>query len=237
MYEISSDDSEGAVEDRFRDILEDALGREGLSPSDLSREVGMDKAYFVDLLAGRKKTVSVLAFMLASRRLGLDPWELAGVERPTGRSEGHVAVEKVSAAPAPPLVNRVEGFGVVEEGAYRIGGRSEDGSFVPVDGYPAARQSVFEVRGHDYVPWGLPSGSVLHAVSFGRYETVGGPGRIVVATRREGGLFERVLRRIAVDADGEMRLLAPSGAVAAPGEDGRVIDGLVVQTALPAVGP
>ncbi|MCV9964589.1 hypothetical protein OIU34_22115 [Pararhizobium sp. BT-229] len=225
------------MEDRFRDILQDALGREGLSPSDLSREVGMDKAYFVDLLAGRKKTVSVLAFMLASRRLGLDPWELAGVERPTARAEGYVGVEKVSVATAPPHAERVKGFGVVEEGAFRMGGRSEERTFVPVDGYPVARQSVFEVRGHDYVPWGLPSGSVVHAVSFGRYEAVGGPGRLVVASRREGSLVETVLRRIAVDADGEMRLLAPSGSGAASGEDGRIIDGLVAQTALPAVAP
>lgn len=225
------------MEDRFRDILRDALGREDMSPADLSREVGMDKAYFVDLLAGRKKTVSAIAFMLAAKRLGLDPWELAGVARPSPRTEASqdmVVVPPVQAVP-PKASERVEGFGIVEEGAFRVGVRLDGRSFAPVDGYPVDRQEVLEVRGHDYVPWGLPSGAVVHAVSFPRYETVGSPGRLVVASQRKGDLTELVLRRIAVDHDGEMHLVGPNGVRESVDEGGRRITGLVAQTALPAV--
>lgn len=225
------------MEDRFRDILRDALGREDMSPADLSREVGLDKAYFVDLLAGRKKTVSAIAFMLAAKRLGLDPWELAGVARPSLLTEGR---EEVVPTVASPIVQRnasarVEGFGIVEEGAFRKDGRLDGRSFSPVDGYPIDRQEVLEVRGHDYVPWGLPSGAVVHAVSFPRYETVGGPGRLVVASQCQGSLTELVLRRIAVDPDGEMHLVGPTGLRETLEGGGRRITGLVAQTALPAL--
>jgi hypothetical protein len=229
-------DSEVAVEDRFRDILQSALGREGLSPSDLSREVGMDKAYFVDLLAGRKKTVSVLAFMLASKRLGLDPWELAGVERPSAVAMKSVPDEKqLMVEPVSSGAVRISGFGILEEGAFRASGRLSERTFAPVDGYAVQRQSVFEIRGHDYVSWGLSSGSIVHVVSFGRYEAVGVPGRLIVSSRHVGNLVEKVLRRIVVDTEGEMHLLGPMGdSVSVVGEVWSV-EGMVVQTALPFI--
>lgn len=237
MYEISSDDSESAMEDRFKDTLRDALGREGMSPADLSREVGLDKAYFVDLLAGRKKTVSATAFMLAAKRLGLDPWELAGVARPSPQiGSGQEVASVVSASSVQQkTLERVEGMGIVEEGAFRQSGRLGGKSFAPVDGYPVDRQQVLEVRGHDYVPWGLPSGAVVHVVSFPRYETVSGPGRLVVASQGQGGLTETVLRRVEVDPDGEMRLVGPAGHREMLEEGGRRIAGLVAQTTLPAL--
>lgn len=231
------------MEERFRDILQESLDREGMSAAELSREVGMDKAYFVDLLAGRKKTVSAIAFMLAARRLGLDPWDLAGVDRPgvvtapAPRSEPSPPPAVAEATtPAPPL--RVERCGVVEEGAFRVSGQTNGArSFPVVEGYPVDRQFVVEVRGHDYVPWGLPSGAVVHAVSFPRYETVGAPGRLVVASRTQGSLTETVLRRVAVDADGDMKLMSPLGAHAIQGDPGLRLDGLVVQSSLPAILP
>ncbi|MCS4088912.1 helix-turn-helix transcriptional regulator [Rhizobium sp. BK176] len=234
------------MEERFRDILRESLDREGMSAAELSREVGMDKAYFVDLLAGRKKTVSAIAFMLAARRLGLDPWDLAGVDRPDGeiapapRKEASSPPEIVSVAvlsePVPAL--RVEGCGVVEEAAFRVSGRSDgERSFAVIEGYPPERQFVFEVRGHDYVPWGLPSGAVVHTVSFPRYETVGAPGRLVVASRQQASLTETVLRRVTVDGDGEMKLMSPMGAREKPGDLGLRLEGLVVQSSLPAMLP
>jgi hypothetical protein len=236
VYEISSGDSEVAVEDRFKDILREALIREELSATDLSREVGLDKAYFVDLLAGRKKTVSALAFMLVAKRLGLDPWGLSGVEHPERQA---AEPDELTAPPAlaspQKSFERVAGFGIVEEGAFRLDGRLDGRSFAPIDGYPIDRQEVLEVRGHDYVPWGLPSGAVVHAISFPRYETVSGPGRLVVASQGRGGLTELVLRRIAVDPDGEMHLVGPTGMTEVMDEGGRRITGLVAQTALPAV--
>jgi hypothetical protein len=230
------------VEERFRDILQESLVREGMSAAELSREVGMDKAYFVDLLAGRKKTVSAIAFMLAARRLGLDPWDLAGVDRP----DGVAAPAPRNEAVTPPMVTtkvppsepalRLEGCGVVEEGAFRVSGKADGTrSFPVVDAYPVDRQLVVEVRGHDYVSWGLPSGTVVHAVSFQRYETVGAPGRLMVASRPQGNLMETVLRRVSVDADGEMRLVSPLGARESVGDHGLRMDGLVVQSSLPAI--
>ncbi|MDW9481152.1 hypothetical protein GOB57_21130 [Sinorhizobium meliloti] len=226
------------MEDRFRDILQDALAREGISAAELSREVGLDKAYFVDLLAGRKKTVSALALMLSAKRLGLDPWELAGVTRPPDHSDVRTAAEtRLDDVALPQATGRVGGCGIVEEGAFRVRGWVDGRSFAAVAGYPVERQSVLEVRGHDYAPWGLPSGTVVHAVSFQRYEAVGGPGRLVVATRQEGSLTETVLRRIEVDPDGEMHLLTPTGIREAPLEAGPRIGGLVAQTTLPPILP
>lgn len=237
------------MEERFRDILQESLDREGLSAAELSREVGMDKAYFVDLLAGRKKTVSAIAFMLAARRLGLDPWDLAGVDRPESGSASAPAprneavtppmvTTKVQPPPAPAPTPRLEGCGIVEEGAFRVSGKADGTrSFPVVDGYPVDRQLVVEVRGHDYVSWGLPSGTVVHAVSFQRYETVGAPGRLVVASRPQGNLIETVLRRVSVDADGVMRLMSPLGAQECVGDPALRLDGLVVQSSLPAIMP
>ncbi|MBY3433870.1 hypothetical protein HFN89_06875 [Rhizobium laguerreae] len=202
----------------------------------------MDKAYFVDLLAGRKKTVSAIAFMLAARRLGLDPWELAGVERPVATSvpvtPDRTPLPSVAPVDTPAPLPRVKGCGVVEEGAFRAAGRANPmRSFPVVEGYQVDRQFVVEVRGHDYVSWGLPSGAVVHAVSFPRYETVVGPGRLVVASRTLENLVETVLRRVWVDGEGEMRLLAPNGAKDIPGDHGVRLDGLVVQSALPPILP
>jgi hypothetical protein len=240
VYEISSTIRRFLVEERFRDIIQGSLDREGISAAELSRDVGMDKAYFVDLLAGRKKTVSAIAFMLAARRLGLDPWELAGVDRPPGSADPTPREERSpppAIAPEPVPVPRVDGCGVAEEGAFRVPGRSGGKSFPVVEGYPVDRQFVVEVRGHDYVSWGLPSGAVVHAVSFPRYETVGAPGRLVVASRPHGNLIETVLRRVAVDADGDMKLMSPLGAQERLGDLGLKLDGLVVQSSLPAILP
>ena len=89
------------MEDRFRETLREALLREGLSATDLSRDVGMDKSYFVDLLAGRKKTVSVIAFMLVVRRLGLDPWDVAGIDAPKSARKLEEPNPALSAPPPP----------------------------------------------------------------------------------------------------------------------------------------
>jgi hypothetical protein len=238
VYLCLSRDSEVLLEQRFRHILQDALAQEGISAADLSRDVGMDKAYFGDLLAGRKRTVSALALMLVAKRFGLDPWELAGVTKPFLQSvAGSSAPAPVC---APPLdgqsvvVPRLYGCGIVEEGAFRNGKLSDvQRSFATADGYPPARQSVLEVRGHDYALWGLPSGSVVHSVSFHRYETVVGPGRMVVASRSESSLTETVLRRIALNPEGDVYLELPDGASEALASGVRRIEGLVVQYALP----
>lgn len=226
------------MEDRFKGFLKDALGRAGISAADLSREVGMDKAYFVDLLAGRKKTVSALAFMLAAKRLGLDPWELAGVERPSGEGSVPPRVERIfsGAAPQSSAARRIATSGIVEEGAFRTASHVWQGrSYFPIDGYMPDRQRVIEVRGDDYLPWGLPSGAVVHAVSFPRYEAVACPGRLVVAMSMIGEMVETVLRRVSINPEGEMSLMSPDGKREISGEHGRRIVGLVAQTTMPPI--
>lgn len=221
------------MEERFREVLRASLETAGISASDLAREVGMDKAYFVDLLAGRKRTVSALAFMLASRRLGFDPWEVSGVERPH-RIEGECHLDN----PPPRLAKvgggLVEGVGVVEEAAFRSGTLGK-GNFQPIEGYSVGRQAGFEVRGNDYLTWGLPAGTITQTVSFRNYEAVGVAGRIFVVRRELSGLFETVLRRMIVDADGEAFLVGPSeGDVSVSLAQSGVI-GIVVRTSVPTV--
>lgn len=226
---------EAELEDRFRDVLRKALEQEGMSATDLAREFGLDKAYFVDLLAGRKKTVSALVYMMAAKRLSFDPWEVASVEPPSPVRELPKVDPNIS--PAPSLVPRaaatVEVSMFVEEGAFREGmsGSKEKGLPI-IPGVDAARQLVAVVKGGDYFEWGIPSGSLLHLVSYRKYDGVA-PGRLVVARSERSGLSEHVLRRAAVSDGGELVLGGPGGrTVLTPGADTELV-GLVTGLAFP----
>lgn len=222
------------MEDRFKEMLEAALVREGMTPADLARDVGMDKAYFVDLLAGRKKTVSALPFMLSCRRMGIDPWEVSGLtspDRPKKAPEREVAVRP--SPPPPPVQTRVSVTLRIIEGAYRLPSVAVDlGSYPSLDGFPVEVQRVGVVDGSEYGSWGMWRGAILHMVVYGRYEAVAHPGRFVVCTQRHADLMASVIRRVGVDGSGMMTLEAPDGSVV-PAE-GAEFYGLVVSTTIPA---
>ncbi len=225
------------MEEGFRKALREGLERHAISASDLSRELGLDKSYFVDLLAGRKKSVTAEAYLLASRRIGFDPWEVAGIEAPSsGASRTAPAVVPIpSPAPVPAPPHRLAVTGIVEESAYRQdGGVMGKREHAVIEGYPVDRQSMAIVRGTDYILWGVPDGAVLGLVSYRRYETVAGPGRLVVIGVSRDGLRGVNLRRAVMDGDGEPMLEAPDGKrepLALP--DTASIVGLVVRIGIP----
>ena len=108
----------------------------------------------------------------------------------------------------------------------------ERGGYVPIEDIPPDRQSMGEVVGSGYVAWGIPQGSLLHAVRYGRYETASSPGRFLICRDRKGELVSTFLRKVGVDVDGGMVLEAPSGD--GNGSDEVEIAGLVVRTVLPS---
>lgn len=223
------------MEEGFRKALREGLERHAISASDLSRELGLDKSYFVDLLAGRKKSVTAEAYLLASRRIGFDPWEVAGIEAPSSGASRTApdVVPLPSPAPSPP--HRLAVKGIVEERAYRAdNGMTGKREHAVIEGYPVDRQSMVIVRGTDYILWGVPDGAVLGLVSYRRYETVAGPGRLVVIAVSRDGLRGVNLRRAVMDGDGEPMLEAPDGKrepLALP--DTVSIVGLVVRIGIP----
>jgi hypothetical protein len=224
----------------IRECLQAVMARHGVAAPELAKAIGYDKGYFVDYFAGRKKSITAAAFMLASRHLGVDPWALAGIAAPVqmGKPETEVAgADEIS----PDQDARVDDIssvaalgvsGVVEEMVYRAHPMPAVPSSVSLPVLaclPAARQSVYEVRGADYELWGIKAGSLLHTLSYARYEAIASPGKLLVERSViEGGLVCLALRRVVVDDDGAMFLQSPSGTKAPyPGGD-RDVAGMVV---------
>jgi transcriptional regulator with XRE-family HTH domain len=226
------------MEDAFRDTIRRLMAERGVSAPEIAREVGLDKAYFIDLLAGRKKSVTAAAFMAIAAAYQLDPWEMAGMTQVAAPRLKHEpkemarqAADPVPKAQPPALIRASL---VVEEAAFRGDGEMPAGlgrtTITPVAMFEQSRQTACLVRGEDYAKWGVADGSVLNAVSFKSYGTVAQPGSLLVLrAERAGGLRGAFIRRSVIDGDGIQHAQSPSGATV-PFPDPEAFVGLVVAT-------
>jgi transcriptional regulator with XRE-family HTH domain len=229
------------MEEQLRRSLEALLARTGLTAADLSKDIGLDKGYLGDFLAGRKRSITASALMQLAGKLSCDPWELMGMTPPAALRApslpARTAEAEKSASPqtAPrPSTPRLSVSGYVEEGAFRRSGEFSGPSarMEAIADVATGRQSLLAVVGDDYASWGMPPGSILHLVSFPRYEAVASQGRILVL--REVGsdaMAMTVLRKAAVGGDGLAELMSPNGDKCALAEigEGRSVVGMIVR--------
>lgn len=206
------------MEDRLRERLEREAAARGMSAPELSRAAGQDKAYFGDFFAGRKKSVSVVAFLRVANLLDLDPWELADIPRPENQSAKTAESPPLPPPPAPAVDRQLVDVplelpvsGILEEDAYRaVDGPCGNVTVPAASSVPAERQTAFEVRGDEYAEWGVRDRSIVHSASYRHYESVGAGGLLVVRDA-EGGLVRTRLRRAVVNEHGALLLEAPDG--------------------------